>query len=186
MPKQPFTPEQDGTQSPRSGTSLVFASLAVIALGIVGYLLVGDGAGRDGSARSVDGEPMLMTTPEPGAEQTPTSPRLTVEGPLEGVLPVRHGDVLHLELAQVEAAGGLRFEFTLPAPQSRDAKHPVRIYAAHLAPVELDVIEFDADLTKARIDVPPGTISEPGQYIVEIRTNEKSPFPLRRFAVEVR
>jgi hypothetical protein len=59
-----------------------------------------------------------------------------------------------------------------------------RIYAEGREPLVLEGAVRGPNREVVRLEVPPGWI-EPGSYLIEVRTTERSHFPLRRFALVV-
>ncbi len=157
--------------------------VGVLALGVAVFLVTREEAYT--GPRSVDGDPLAELTLEPGATQNPASPQLRAEGDLDRVLPARPGDVIHLELAQITDASMVRVEFVVPVAQEGESPRPVRIYAGHQPPVELETLPLSGDRTRLRIDVQPGTFSQAGKYVVEVVSTEPGALPVRRFAIEV-
>jgi hypothetical protein len=137
-------------------------------------------------ARSIDGEALVDVVLEPGAVQHTASRQLRATGSLEGVLPAGPGDVIHLDTAQLAEAPSVRVELVVPVAQTGAAPRPVRVYSAHRAPIELMTAPLTGDRTRLRIDMPSHTFDRPGRYVVEVESTEKSVFPVRRFAIEVR
>lgn len=163
--------------------------LAWISTGVivcaVGLILIRTGVLEVGGARSIDGAPLIPVVPEPGMEQSPSSPQLRASGDLDGVLPAGPGDVIHVEVAQIAALEIVKLELLLPVAATSGARRPVRVYAANRAPLELESAPMTGERSRVRIDLPASAILLPGKYIVEVETDERSTFPLRRFAIEV-
>ena len=162
---------------------IVWVAITVVILCLGALMIL---YGVDPGTRSVDGEPIVEVEPVPGLEQDAPARQVRPTTDLDGVLQVASGDVIFVEAGQVEAAGTIRLELLLPIASIDDSARPVRVYAEHQAPIHLETSPFGSDRTRARIDLAPGTLNQPGRYIIEIETTEKSHIPLRRFAIEVR
>jgi hypothetical protein len=92
-----------------------------------------------------------------------------------------------LELVAVELAGSepVLLDLLLPAPPESVTDLPVRVLAPDGRVLELQGLIAAEDRGRARVVLDPAWLS-PGRYIVEIQTMERTHFPLRRYALEVR
>lgn len=176
-----MSPPGAPSRAPR--LALLLAGLGLLA---VGAALVASWRAGPAPARSVDGEVLLELAPRPGVLQRRAAPELQPVGGLEGVLPARPGDVIHLERSALAAVGTLRVELSVPVAQEGEGPRPVRIYSGHRPPIELETAPLSGDRTRLRLDLPAAGFDRAGRYVVEIDSSEPGLFPLRRFAIEVR
>jgi hypothetical protein len=78
----------------------------------------------------------------------------------------------------------LEVDLLFPEPSASREPLPARILAPDGRLLELPA-GVAADARRARIEIPAGWLA-PGRYIIELKTTERSHFPLRRYALEVR
>ena len=116
--------------------------------------------------------------PAPDAAETPlVSPA--------GELRLATGGRVAIEAAALERGKPVVLRLELGEPSSTDEPRPVRI-------ASLDGRVFDAqgglegERTDARVEVDSAFLSKPGLYLVQVTTTEQSPFPLKRYVIEVR
>ncbi len=98
---------------------------------------------------------------------------------------LRSGEIAKIELAAPSGDRPLALDLALGEP-SRTAE-PL---AAQLRDMNGRVLDLPAAVAvdgrmSARIEIEPGWLS-PGSYLVELRTTERSHFPMRRYPLEVR
>jgi hypothetical protein len=190
-----------GTAQP-PGTSrrptLVVTGVAVVALGVVAWLALPDRPGEPGDATG----PAAAQEPTPDAEPAPDDeaaagqqPAPPVEVPpaasAAGVDPIDSVTLEPSEERVVAAAAlprGRPFGLSLRVPvvdAGVDAL-AIRILADDGRVLELMGAVAAGDRELASTSVKADWLNRPGRYIVEIKTTEKSHFPLRRYAIEVR
>ena len=75
---------------------------------------------------------------------------------------------------------------SLGLPTSPAGPLPVRILAADGRILETAAAVYGDDPTRASVEIEADWLGSPGRYIVEIKTKERTHFPLRRYAIEVR
>lgn len=196
MPEQPRAPETEAKrrvatcgQGPVPARRRFTAWLALGVIALAGFFSLSrfggvshDPATGAGPARS-DG---VRLVEEPGVEQHPSSPRLRLEGDFDGVLAVRPGDVIHVEASQLPRAGDVEIEIDLVEASADAAARPVRVYRDGRLLTELRTQPLEGDRTRARLTIPAETFGVSAKYVIEVVTTEKSHFPLRRYAIEVR
>jgi len=116
---------------------------------------------------------------EAGASASPSTG--AVAG--DAVPRVAPGGTLEIAAASLSAESPLVVRLELPGPSSGDAKLPVRILTEGGAPLHLEATASAGE--GARLEVPPGALM-PGRYLIEMKTQERSPLPLRRYVLIVR
>ena len=130
--------------------------------------------------------PGLVERPESeaGAPAEPAvalSERAVIDPPATGVAVLESGQTLSIAAADV--ADGLTLDLRLGEPSTTADPLEGRILTeGRELPLTAAVSD---DRNSVRIAVPPGWLS-PERYVIEIKTTEKTHFPLRRYAVEVR
>lgn len=98
---------------------------------------------------------------------------------------LRAGETAVISLASRPPGRSVPVALALAADPSADpAPLPVRVISGTGALLELDAV-VAADRATATLDLPRSFL-EPGRYLIEVRTTEKSHFPLRRYVVEVK
>jgi hypothetical protein len=94
------------------------------------------------------------------------------------------GGTLVVPKAALPASGPLRIELHFPVPSADAAPRPGRVLAPDGRVLEIEAPLADAERRSVTVEVPADWLT-PGRYVVEIRTTERTHFPLRRYAVEV-
>ena len=155
------------------------ATVVLVAAAIFLWLQAGGGPGGRGRG--------VTLVPEPGAEQQSTSPQLRLEGALDAPLPMRAGDVVHLEAGQLPASGDVALELALAEPSATAEPRPVTVHAG--TPLQLawegESAPLAGERTAAPVALPVDLIRAPGRYLVTIETTEKMAIPVRRYMLEV-
>jgi len=126
-----------------------------------------------------DRQPSPTQPPVPTPEAPAAAP---APQPEEGVASVESGQTVTLSAASAMEEGAV-LDLVLGEPSNTEEPLSARILAEGR---ELPLFAIlSEDRTRARIVVPPGWLS-PGRYLVEVKTTERSHFPLRRYVIEVR
>jgi len=185
MAERPRAPEQPTTGSKRRRVVWLAAACVVAAGLVVSSRFIGRSRGPVSDARPARSDAVRIVD-EPGAAQDPSSPQLRLEGAFDRVLPLRPGDVVHLEASQLPAAGDVELELDLGEASADAGARPVRIYRDGRVRLELETRPLEGDLTLARLVAPADAFRDPARYVIEVETTERSHFPLRRYALEVR
>jgi hypothetical protein len=76
-------------------------------------------------------------------------------------------------------------DLLLPDPIEGDEPLGFRIVSPDGRRLEGQASPGGDDRRRARVQIEPGWLSQ-GRYLVELRTREKSHFPIRRFVLDVR
>jgi hypothetical protein len=119
------------------------------------------------------------------AREAASAPDLPLVSPAAGELRIAAGGRIAIEAAALEPGKPVVLLLDLGAPSSSDEPRPVRIASE-------DGRTFDAqggvegERTDARVEIDPAFLSKPGLYLVQVTTTEQSPFPLRRYVIQVR
>ena len=124
---------------------------------------------------------------EPGAEQQSTSPQLRVVGEIDAPIPLRPGDVVHLEILQLPAGGDVSLDLDLVVPSESADARPVQVFRGtpFTLALELETEALEGDRNRARVKIPASFFADPGRYIIMVETTEKASLPFRRYAIEV-
>ena len=97
---------------------------------------------------------------------------------------VESGATLELSLEELPPDAPVRVSLLLGVPSTSADPRPVRV----IAEADRRVLEteghLDAERGAATFEIEPGWL-QPGRYVVEVRTTERSHFPLRRYAIQV-
>lgn len=131
---------------------------------------------------------------EPAAERPPApapippAPPATVpaaSGPA-AVHRIDEGGRLLLDAAQLPRAGErLALDLPLPDEARGDGTRPARIVAVDGTSIETQATALPGSGSGMRLELDPQWLL-PGRYLIEVRTAEVSPLPLRRYVLEVR
>ena len=104
--------------------------------------------------------------------------------PGEVELELTSGD--ELEIARSTFRAGEPVMLSLGLPTSPAGPLSVRVIASDGRVLETTGAVREQDPTRARVEIEQGWLGRPGRYIVELNTKERTHFPLRRYAIEVR
>jgi hypothetical protein len=154
---------------------LAFAAGVVLAV-VAGYLLPsGD---DEGAAPPVAALPERATNP---VAQPPAAPPAAPD-PAQ---PVDPSTTIQLSRDKFPESGPVSVSLRLHEPSADATPRPVRIVSVR----DQRVLETEGRLDDARsaatIEVDPEWL-QPGPYLVEVKTTESSPLPLRRYVIVVR
>ncbi|MDJ0852088.1 MAG: hypothetical protein QNK04_27275 [Myxococcota bacterium] len=154
----------------------IASGLAVAAT--LAFLLWPDGPAED---RGGVGEP----APAGAAEEPSDDPPLDWRADVHADHAIASGETLQIETAELPADRPLLLQLVLGEP-SRDLEaRPVRVIAPDGRLLHTRGPVDERDRLSAMIEIEPEWL-KPGRYIVEVKTTEKTHFPLRRYALEVR
>ena len=173
-----MTGRSDPSQSGGLSWRIVLGSAAVVLA--VGLLM-----------RSVffSGEPHRPGAAEapPVAAEVPAAPaRLAPPSPQDARgRSIASGDTLLIEAASLRAGEPLVVHLRLPQPPDGNEPHAVRVLAPDGRLLETRAPILGGDRLGVALELDPAWLA-PGRYIVELKTTEKTHFPLRRYVVEVR
>ncbi len=147
----------------------------LVASGAIGVLIARDrsevaGPGPDGEPRHT----RQIATPEgSGSDDL---------GFVE--LQLISGDELEIPVSSLPA--GEPVFLSLGLPTSPLGSLPVRVLATDGRILETTGVVYEDDPTRVSVEIEAGWLDSPGRYIVELKTKERTHFPLRRYAFEVR
>jgi len=142
--------------------------------------------GRDSDPPEVRSSDRGSPEATPSVERKPGAApeQLDPEHALENE-PLPSGGTLTVSRDSLAAVGSLVVPLQLGQPEAPGSVLSGRIVTeGRVLEVSAAVGEEAPDV--AEIDVAADFLRSPGRYIVEIKTSEKSHFPLRRYAIEVR
>ncbi len=176
----------DGNGEERSADSnagWIGVVIALVAIAAIGFWLVGQrdealpgSATPEQSADATPSEPPGAGAPEPEPEpEAVKAPAVVIEdkGRLKVVLAsLQEGEVAAVGLAMPDDARG-------------DAPLETRVIdATRERVIDLEAIPISGEGAGVRLEIDPEWL-EPGQYLIQVRTAEKSHFPVRRYVLEV-
>jgi hypothetical protein len=174
-----------GRSDPSPGGALSWrialgSAAVVLAVG----LLLRSGLFSGDPERAADAE--AQRAPPPAAER-PARPvrEVTPARADSGALSIASSETLVVEAASLHAGEPLVVHLLLPEPPEGDEPHAVRVLAPDGRLLETRAPVLGGDRRGVALALDP-TWLEPGRYIVEVKTTEKTHFPLRRYVVEVR
>jgi hypothetical protein len=125
-----------------------------------------------------------MPEPRPG-QLTPASgdaaPLAT--GARSGEIELDPGREAQIDLGSLVPGQALAIRLALPASAREIGIEATWLYGENHAPTEIQ--SRRAGPGEVRIDFPAALLT-PGRHIVELRTNEAGPIPLRRYSFEIR
>jgi len=136
----------------------------------------------------------VPAAPPSGAQPGATSPTDTTTAAAVPTVSAAHsadralrsGETLALEAATIQKDQPVALRFDLELPSQNDEPRPVRVYSPDAHVFETQA-RLDPARTEARLEIDPAFLQrKAGRYVVEIRTTEPSPMPIRRFALELR
>jgi hypothetical protein len=159
--------------------SLALGGAAVVLVVLAIWLW----SGRGPEVPPADRQP-VAETPAPAREERrqrrDRTPRLVA--PREGPVRVESGETVAIEAQGLTGDAPVALELALPEGVSAKSG---RIVLPGLEQVRLDE-DVAGQSGSVALALPVEQLREPGRYLVEIRTDERSPLPLRRYAIEVR
>ena len=161
---------QEGSSS---GRNLAIGGV-VLALGIVG-VWIGLGRAPDEPV-GVEADPApAEIEPVRRSEPRPVAPR-------DGAVRIQPGETVLIEWQSL--TGDAPVELELVLAQGLAAKSG-RLVMPGAVEVRIDA-EVKGQTGTVELLLPVERLRQPGRYLLEIRTDERSHLPLRRFAIEVR
>ncbi len=151
------------------------ALATLVTAGAIGALILRDrsevaGPGPDSEPRRAS----QVVTPQDSGSGDP--------GRVE--LQLFSGDELEIPVSILPAGEPVHLSLGLPATPAGFL--PVRVLATDGRILETIGAVGEDDPTRARVEIEAGWLASPGRYIVELKTKERTHFPLRRYAIEVR
>lgn len=120
-----------------------------------------------------------VRSPEPGERNDPPPRPVSLR---EGPLRLESGDVVEIDRRELTGDVPVAIELVLPAGVGAQSG---RIVTPGAGELRLDD-ELAGQSDTVSLALPAAQLREPGRYLLEVRTDERSPLPLRRFAIEVR
>ena len=122
--------------------------------------------------------------PESAPAEAPGEAPRAVAAPQAGEIAIASGETIEIDLGSLEAGRPLVLRLDLGEPSRTDQPRPVRLYGPD-GSVREDQGALGEGRTSARYEIDPAWLA-PGRYVIEVKTTERSHFPLRRYALEVR
>jgi hypothetical protein len=150
----------------------IFAIAALVGFAVAHWMWPGHGAAPARPAAAPAAAP-----PESHAVPQPAS---------SDDLRISSGETIAIESSTIDPSRPVVLHLVLGEPSRTDEPRPVRILDAEDGKrnVEGRAI-LGAGRSEARFEIDPSFL-HPGRYIVEVKTTEPSPLPLRRYVLEVR
>lgn len=176
-----MTAQSERSQRGMLSWRIVLGSAAVV---LAAGLLMRSGLFSGASVHPVEAE----VHPAPAVEaEVPAIPEREVPPARSesGKRSIASGGTLLLEAASFRADEPLVLHLLLPEPPDGEDPHAVRVLALDGRQLETRAPVLGGDRRGVALELDPAWL-EPGRYIVELETTEKTHFPLRRYVVEVR
>ncbi len=151
------------------------ALAALAAAGVIGVLIPRDRSEVEGPRP--DGEPRRARQ-----VATPEDSGIDDLGFVE--LQLFSGDELAISVSNLPA--GEPGYLSLGLPTSPAGSLSVRVLATDGRILETTGVVYEDDPTRVSVEIEPGWLDSPGRYMVELKTKERTHFPLRRYVIEVR
>jgi hypothetical protein len=170
--------EDEGTGSARPWLRVLAAFAVGVGLSVgVGLALL---------RGSADAPPPAPSPAIPAVAPSELAPALPVPAPAPAARPpIEPGKTLRLERAAFPASGPVRVSLGLPEMSADDEPRPVRLISQPDHRILQIRGSLESGRTAATIEVDPGYL-QPGAYLVEMETTERSPLALRRYWIMVR
>lgn len=155
--------------------------LAIAASGAL-VLALGIWLAREGDAPAPPPAPPAAE-PGPSARSAP-EPRLV--DPSLGRPSLASGEVIAIAAADLPGQGALTVELEVPPPSEGVEGLAARVVAPDSTTFESTAPLASPGRDRVRLEVPADWLRRPGKYIVEVKTTERTPLPLRRYAIVIR
>jgi hypothetical protein len=141
--------------------------------------------GRDGSREVPDAvlPNHAETQTAPSAEPSPVTPEKDEIGPED--LTLLAGEISRISADALPAGRAVALNLQLVEPAANGDPLAGRILTEGRVPLGLSAAILGEDRRTARVEIEAGWLL-PGRYVIEVHTTERSHFPLRRYALEVR
>jgi hypothetical protein len=134
-------------------------------------------------------------TEEPAGAPTPPAATASADEPADGParraaaaqageLAIASGETIEIAAASLVPGRPVALRLFLGEPSKTAEPLPVRVYAADGRASETQGL-LGGDRLDARVEIDGASLA-PGRNIVEVQTTERSHFPMRRYAIEVR
>jgi hypothetical protein len=131
---------------------------------------------------------LLLSGSDQGSREGPAaSAAVTAEGAARAIADrtLRSGETLAIAAAALPSDRPVILDLRLAEPSKSADPLAGRILTAGRPPLEFEGAIQGEDRGRARVGIDSDWLS-PGRYVIEIETTERSHFPVRRFALEVR
>jgi hypothetical protein len=116
--------------------------------------------------------------------EAPTPAQAPVDAARAGETLLAKGETLVLDAATLRPGTPVALRLDLEVASRSDEPRPVRVYSTDGRALELQA-SLGAQRSEANLELDPAFLT-PGRYMVEVKTTELSPLPIRRYVVEVR
>ncbi len=127
--------------------------------------------------------PSQAAAPSPAPEPREPLPPLPLATPVEGVLDAESGSGLRLRTGDLPADRPLELRVRFPGVMP-DGSLPVELFDLDSHEILELAASLPEDRRSIRVEIPAGAL-QPGAYVVEMRTPERSHFPARRVRLEI-
>ena len=91
-----------------------------------------------------------------------------------------------VEIRSGALVGPLTVDLEVPAPPEGTLALEARLLSDDGRVAQMRAVISETRRDRARVELDPAFLQKPGRYILEVQVVEKSHFPLRRYAIEVR
>lgn len=130
-------------------------------------------------------EPALPTSPAPAAVPAPAAPETPLVSP-RGELRIASSGSIAIEAAALEPGRPVVLLLDIGVPSRSDEPLAVRIASVDDGRLLDGRAVVAGERKEARFEIDPSFLSRPGSYLVEVKTNEQTALPLRRYVIVVR
>jgi len=100
-------------------------------------------------------------------------------------LTIFSGETLEISADALPAGRAVALNLQLAEPSANSEPLAGRILSEGRVPLDLSAAIRGEDRRTARVEIEAGWLS-PGRYVIEVQTTERTHFPLRRYALEIR
>jgi hypothetical protein len=162
-------------------------TIGLVAIAVAGAVWLAVGSSRDGR----EGPDATAGAPTSGPQATETetalAPTQEAPAPAPADYHVEEGGRLSLDAASLPEGGAVTFALALDPKALGGGEAPlstVIVSADDGRRLELRATPVAGPQGGARLTLDPAWL-EPGLYMIQVRTAEKTPLPLRRYVLEV-
>lgn len=158
-----------------------FAALAAIGLLALSLGFFGGDRSREAFDLASPSRPETRTSGFAGPPSAP--PERRASGGED--LTLLAGDTLEISADALPAGRPVALNLDLAEPSANGDPLAGRIFSEGRVPLDLSAAILGDERRTARVEIDADWLS-PGRYVIEVRTTERTHFPLRRYALEVR
>lgn len=184
--------ESGGRWGAALSLALAFGAVGALALWLLSDSQEGQGpSGTALEAPAAERSARSAAGSQPGSP--PGSPPGSEVGSALGALPltgldtmsIRSGETLELPYAALPRRGQLVVNLLMPAPSASQVPLKVRVIGEDSRVYESQGVLDPSDPRRAATGIDAAWLKR-GRFVIELMTKERSHFPLRRYALEIR